>query len=286
MQISAKWRKRHAFGLQGGADEGTSRLHLMRSGLVEVVRLGEGEPIVLVPSLAGSWRLLAPLARRLARTHEVILYSLAGDRAGAARSTSIAEYAHDLADLMGDLRLERPAVFGVSFGGAIALELATEAPQMLGSLILYGAEGRFRPGLGYTILRRVLERYPLPTDHPFFNQFFNILHGRPPESAEMADFVVRTCWQTDQVAMIHRLRAIEHFDLMDRLWRVDLPSLVLAGTLDVVVPVDHQRTLAGAISGCHFEEVAGAGHIGFLTHRGEVARQVCRMLQTVHRSVL
>src|SRR5579875_3392684 len=47
---------------------------------VDVVRLGRGEPIVLVPGLAGGRGLLAPLARRLARRHEVILPSLRGDR--------------------------------------------------------------------------------------------------------------------------------------------------------------------------------------------------------------
>ena len=55
-----------------------------RSGIggewVEVIRMGEGDPIVLVPGLAGGWRLLAPLAHRLARGHRVILYDLRGDR--------------------------------------------------------------------------------------------------------------------------------------------------------------------------------------------------------------
>ena len=73
------------------------------------------------------------------------------------------DHARDLADLIEQLGLERPAVFGVSFGGAIALELAVEHPHRLGALVVQGVEARFRMTLGATIARRVLERFPLPT---------------------------------------------------------------------------------------------------------------------------
>ena len=53
--------------------------------LVDVIRMGKGEPLVLVPGLAGSWRLLLPLARGLARCFEVITYGLRGDSFPFAR---------------------------------------------------------------------------------------------------------------------------------------------------------------------------------------------------------
>ena len=46
--------------------------------------LQQGDPLVLVPGLAGSWKLLWPLARSLARHFEVILSGLYGDRDGWA----------------------------------------------------------------------------------------------------------------------------------------------------------------------------------------------------------
>src|SRR5690606_3431729 len=109
-------------------------------GLVEVLRLGQGEPIVLVSGLAGGWKLIAPLARRLARTNSVICYGLAGD-AGVRereRHSGIGDYALDLAALIAGLGLERPTVMGVSFGGAIALQLATDRPGLMGELIVSG----------------------------------------------------------------------------------------------------------------------------------------------------
>ncbi|HEX8201342.1 MAG TPA: alpha/beta hydrolase, partial [Isosphaeraceae bacterium] len=130
----------------------------------DVARMGRGEPIVLVPGLAGGWELLVPLATRLARRHEVILTGLRGDRGPGHRplGAGVGEYARDLAGRIEQLGLERPTVLGVSFGAAVALELAVESPHRLGALVVLGAEARFRPGLGATIARQVLERYPLP----------------------------------------------------------------------------------------------------------------------------
>src|SRR5262249_47547220 len=56
--------------------------HYVRVGgeWVEVTEMGQGEPIVLVPGLAGGARLLGPLAHLLARRHRVITYDLRGEK--------------------------------------------------------------------------------------------------------------------------------------------------------------------------------------------------------------
>ncbi len=264
------------------------RQHQIRLGgeWVDVVEIGQGEPIVLVPGLAGSWKLLTPLARRLARRNRVILPGLRGDQfpLGASWARDLGDYAQDLARVIGQLGLERPTVFGVSFGGAVALELAIEQPARLGGLIVQGAEARFRSTLGATIARRVLERFPLPSNNRFLNQFFNLLHGCKPEPGPLVDFVVERCWETDQSVIARRIGLLESFDVSDRLWRIDVPTLVLAGTRDVIIPASRQRALASAIPGARYEELEGAGHIGFLTHRRKIARLVRRMMVQVKHS--
>lgn len=255
----------------------------LRESVIEVTRLGRGTPIVLVPGLAGDWKLLAPLARRLARHHEVILYGLRGDRSapGMRRAKGLSDYAGDLGALIGALGLERPIVFGVSFGGAVALEFAAEDPQRVGGLILSGVEARFRAVLGARIARTTLERFPLPADNRFVNQFFNLLHAGKPEPGPLVDFIVRRCWETDQAVIAHRLALLEDFDIEDRLWRIDAPTLVLAGTRDAIVAPSRQRALADAIGGARYVALEGAGHVGFLTHRAEIARQVAGLAEAV-----
>jgi pimeloyl-ACP methyl ester carboxylesterase len=247
--------------------------------VVEVVRVGHGAPIVLVPGLAGGWPLAFPLAQRLARRHEVFLFDLRGERAAAAAPSSVSALADDVAELIEALRLERPTVLGISFGGAVALELAIEHPERIGSLVLQGAAARFRNSLGAAIARRVLERFPLPNDNRFLNQFFNLLHGSKPTPGPMVDFVVEHCWETDQSAMAQRLALLDAFDVVDQLWRIDVPTLVVAGSRDVIVPPAHQKALAAAIPGASFASLDNAGHIGFLTHRAQFARCVAQFLK-------
>jgi pimeloyl-ACP methyl ester carboxylesterase len=252
-----------------------------RPGVVDVVRFGQGDPIVVLPGLAGGWKLLAPLARRLASRAEVFLLGFRGDHGTltAGLPESIGEYAEDVAHQIAELGLVQPTVVGVSFGGVVALELALEYPEHVGSLFLHGADCRFQGGLGALIARRVLERFPLPDDNRFVNQFFNLLHGCRPEPGPLAEFVVQSCWETDQAVMASRLRALDGFDVTDRLWAVDAPTLVIAGSRDVIVTPSRQRALAAAIPQARFELIEGAGHVGFLTHGALVASKVCAHLR-------
>jgi len=280
MQLSAKWRDSWSID-SPGID--CTRIHAYGIGgdAVEVVRIGRGEPIVVIPGLAGGWRLAWPLIRSLARHFEVITFGLRGDEGAwdepavqTASARGIGGYAQDVVCLIDQLGLEAPAVLGVSFGGAIALELAAEYPDRLGALILHGVEAQFRPSIGSRIARRVLERFPLPNDSRFINQFFHLLFGSKPVSGPLLDFVIDRIWETGQTVMAERMAAIESFNISDRLWSIGAPTLVLAGARDVIVPAARQRALAGEISDARFGIIEEAGHIGFLTHRAEVIRSV------------
>ena len=267
--------------------EGSARQVRVNGEWIDVVRVGSGDPIVVVPGLAGGWRLVAPLVERLARRFEVIVCGLRGDRfpASGPWAREVADHATDVAEIIGLLGLERPAVLGVSFGGAVALELAIEHTHRVGALIVQGASPRFKSSIGSIIARRVLERFPLPDDNQFVNQFFNLLHGGKPEQGDLAEFVVERIWETDQSVMARRLALHETFDVSERLWQIDVPTLILAGSRDVIVPPSRQKVLAEGIPDARYVVLEGAGHVGFLTHRAEIAGHVARMVRQVNHSV-
>ncbi len=286
MRLAAKWRPGWTWEVAFGLEH--RQLVDIRGEWVDVIRVGRGRPLVLVPGLAGGWKLLWPLAQGLARHFEVFVCGFRGDGdpligfdGGPGMPWALEEYAHDLKDLIDRMGLSCPAVMGVSFGGAVALEFAVRYPQSLSSLLINGADSRFRTTLGSTIARRVLERYPLPSDSPFVNQFFHLLYGRKPDPGPVVDFVIERIWETDQGVMARRLAQLESFDISEELWRIDVPTLVLAGGRDVIVPTVRQRALADAIAGARFRAIEDAGHVGFLTHRSQVVRAVRRHLGRV-----
>src|SRR4051812_22167722 len=192
---------------------------------------GDGPPLVLVPGLAGGFELLGPLARLLARDFHVISYQLRGedDCFALRRRFGLTDLVEDLSEFLDWRGLERPAVLGVSFGGVLALELAARPPARLASLVLQGVGARFERGLLQRVAGLVLSRYPLPSDNPFVNQFFNLFFGGKQAPGPLFDFVTWQCWQTDQGVMAQRFNLVERIDFANRLSAVRVPTLALAG---------------------------------------------------------
>lgn len=279
MKASTDWLS--ASGAAFRAAEGrTGYAHLSRYA-VSYKEWGEGPPLVLVPGLAGGYELMGPLARLLAEHFRVISYQLRGedDPFALRQRFGLPDLAGDLAELIEWLGLERPAVMGVSFGGMIALELATRHPSRLRQLVVQGVGSRFEQSFLQQLAGEVLSCFPLPSDNAFVNQFFNLLFGGRNRPVPLFDFVTRQCWQTDQSVMAHRFHLAEKFNLDGRLDRVRVPALVLAGGRDLLVSDDSLQALERGIPRARVVKLDECGHLAFATHPERVASEVSRFLQ-------
>jgi len=236
---------------------------------------GEGQPIILVPGLAGSYELLGPLARELARHYCVISYQLRGENDCFAlrRRFGLRDLVDDLREFIDWRGFERPVVVGVSFGGVLALELAARHPHRVRAVGVQGVGIRFERGLVQRIASLVLSGYPLPANSPFVNQFFNLLFGSR-QSRPLFDFVTRQCWQTDQSVMAHRLHLVERLDLTARLPHVTCPTCALAGERDLLVSPSSLHELADGLGQARSEMLEGCGHLAFATHPQLVAAKL------------
>jgi pimeloyl-ACP methyl ester carboxylesterase len=71
----------------------------------------------------------------------------------------------------------------------------------------------------------------------------------------------------EQRALIRDLPALEA-----RLGTLSVPTTIVAGTRDRVVPIRAARRVAGEIPGAELVEIAGAGHLLHVEHAERVAR--------------
>lgn len=236
---------------------------------------GEGRPVVVVPGLAGGMQLQGPLIAALARHHQVISFQLRGEEDVFAlrRRCTLADLVDDLDEFLSWLGLEQPAVLGVSFGGVLALELARRAPWRLGALLLQGVGPRLEPGILQRLAGAVLSRYPLPNDSPFFNQFFNLFFGGKQEPGPLFDFVIRSCWATDQGVMAHRFRLVEEANFTGQLGAVRTPALLMAGARDLLVTRRGLTALAAELPDARAVQLGGCGHLAAVTHPDRVAAE-------------
>jgi pimeloyl-ACP methyl ester carboxylesterase len=235
---------------------------------------------VLIPGLAGGFELLGPLARLLSENFRVISYQLRGeDDAFALRQRfGLQDLVSDLAEFLDWHCLERPTLFGVSFGGVLGLEFAARYPSHLQNLVIQGCGACYERGLLQRVAGVVLSRYPLPSDNPFVNQFFNLLFGRRQKPGPLFHFVTRQCWQTDQAVISHRFRMVEHFDMKGKLSRIRVPTLALIGDRDWLVSDRSLNYLRKGISEMKLERLPGCGHLAFITHPQRIAQVVNNFL--------
>jgi len=112
---------------------------------LRVSRQGAGPPLLLIGGLGNNLGVWTNLVRQLPDFH-----TIAVDAPGTGSSTtpvlplSMAELADVYAALIRALGQPRVAVLGLSFGGAVAQQLAHQAPQLVSQLVLCGTG----PGAG------------------------------------------------------------------------------------------------------------------------------------------
>src|SRR3954451_11149802 len=139
----------HAYGARGrspwlGVDWREDRRWIEVAGpTVNVVELGEGDPIVFIHGLAGSWQNWLEQLPVFARSHRAIAFDLPGfGQSPMPRGKiAIAGYGRLVEALLTALEVPRAVLVGNSMGGFIAAEVAIQFPARVQRLVLVSAAG-------------------------------------------------------------------------------------------------------------------------------------------------
>lgn len=251
-----------------------------RCGMIDVFSAGSGDAVLILPGLAGGSKLLQPLVESLATTNRVFWFDWAGEgRSFALEALRLKEHpTRLLADVIDSLPVESVAVFGVSYGGCVALDLARHCNLKMNHLIVTGTPDRLEHAWASRLVHKILTRVPLRSDSAFLNQFFRILLGDGVRDGDVEQFVIDCVWQTDQALMARRLDWLLDFDLSASIRDIQIPTTVLTGDRDIVVPPVCQERLANTLAEADMHVIRGAGHLGFLTHTDEYCRLIRKAL--------
>jgi pimeloyl-ACP methyl ester carboxylesterase len=193
---------------------------------------------------------------------------VAWDAPGAGRSTSppasfrIADYAACLSAFIRTLRLHRPHVVGLSFGGIVALELFRRRTTIPQTLVLAGAYAGWAGSLPADVvderLRTCLTLAALPAD-----EFAEAMLSSMFSDSAPADAVARFTASVrafDPAGFRAMARSSAEADLRDILTTVDVPTLVMHGSRDVRAPLHVAKALHTAISGSKLAVLPEIGH--------------------------
>lgn len=98
---------------------------------------GQGEPLVLIHGLFGSYENLGMIARQLADTFQIINVDLRNHGKSAHLPTmNYREMAQDVLETLDGLGVAQAAFLGHSMGGKVAMQIALDAPHRVNKLVL------------------------------------------------------------------------------------------------------------------------------------------------------
>ena len=109
---------------------------------MNIVDVGSGPPLVMIPGIQGRWEWMKPAVDALARRCRVVTFSLADEPTSGGRfreEDGFASYVAQVAEAMDQAGIERAALCGVSYGGLIASSFAARHPERTTALILVSA---------------------------------------------------------------------------------------------------------------------------------------------------
>ncbi len=230
---------------------------------------GSGRPVLCIMGLGGratDWN--EDFMARLAPRHRLITF----DNRGTGRSDrpeepyTLDQMADEAVAVMRAAGVERAHVMGTSMGGMIAQLVALRHPDVVERLVLLcthmGGPGITPPGPAAMALFSADRS--LPPDVLVRQSMTAItapgFAARHPEAIDGL-VALAAAQPTPPATFMRQMQAIMTSDRSARLAEIRVPTLVVHGSEDPLVPPANGAALARAIPGAQHVEIPGCGHM-------------------------
>jgi 3-oxoadipate enol-lactonase len=231
--------------------------------------------IILLHGNFASWRWWLPVLNQVPLGYRVYAPDLrgCGDTEKPGDGYSIHQLAHDLSAFVDALSLDHVHLAGHSLGGAVAMQFALDRFQCVKSLILVApapAEGMsvrhssiLGRGLSEDTMARLLPDIVLhrPVLMRSFKRIAPHLTGKAQRQVLVEDAL-----RISPLAVTGFVRSLNRWNIQAELGKLQMPVLILGGSLDPLVPEAALRRTAVALSQACLVIWADAGHVPQLEH--------------------
>lgn len=244
---------------------------------------GQGEALLLIAGIGyGTW-LWAKQIPELSKDFYVIAF----DNRGVGRSDkpdteyTVPLLASDAYGLLCALGVKRAHILGISLGGFIAQQLALDHPDIANKLILcstsHGGPNMILPKgeiLQFMAFGAGKETFQRGIELAFSTEY---LAKHPEEIAKITERMRRN--RQPRYAYLRQFMAPINFNSEPLLHKLTMPVLVMAGEVDIVVPVENSRILARKLPNAQLVTFPNAGHLFVVERADEVNRIILDFLK-------
>ncbi|MCX5042591.1 alpha/beta hydrolase [Aldersonia sp. NBC_00410] len=269
-------------------DVETQLMHRVIHGYKRAYRIaGDGPALLLIHGIGDSSAIWADLVPHLAKDYTVIAPDLLGHgQSDKPRGDySVAAYANGMRDLLAVLGIERATVVGHSLGGAVAMQMAYQFPQLVERLVLVSSSGITKDV--HPVLRLIsvpvanewMGMLRLPGGHSIARVAWNLLDQlhegtvAPGAVLTRTPDIMRVLGELNDhaayFAFLKSLRAVVDWrgqvvTLLDRCYLNEaIPVQIVWGARDTIFPVTHAHLAHSAMPGSRIAVFKNAGHYPF-----------------------
>jgi pimeloyl-ACP methyl ester carboxylesterase len=256
---------------------------------------GDGEVILLLHGMAGSWETWRALMGPLSRSHRVIALDLLGHGSSTKPRSdySLGAFAVLLRDFLDELGIARATLVGHSLGGGIAMQFSYQHPEYAERLVLI-ASGGLGADVGWLlrlaslpgaelVLPVIAPRQILPAG----GRVFSWLRKAGFESARgeemlrhygsLSDAETRRSFlRTLRSVVDHRGQAVCALNRLNS--RTDIPALVIWGERDAMIPVTHAHAAREVRPDARLVVLEDVGHFPHAERPAEVAELIAEFM--------
>lgn len=225
---------------------------------------GAGTPLLFVhgfPLDRNSWE---PQILAFAADHRCIAPDLRGfgDTEATVGVATMEQFADDLAALLQHLRLESAVIIGHSMGGYIALAFARKYAKMLRGLVLVATRSTADSPDAAAGRRATAEKVRTEGTAPLIANMAPKMIAAGNAHSGLPDFVQMMMGRASQDGVVATLRGLaDRPDSTPLLPTITVPTLVITGTDDDLIPASESEKMAAVIPRARLEKIAGAGHL-------------------------
>jgi len=237
---------------------------------------GSGEPLLLIMGLGYTLDMWNRALPALAERYRTIVF----DNRGVGRSDvppgpySIQMMAADARAVMDQAGIEKAHVFGVSMGGMIAQEFTLQYPERVRSLVLgcTACGGLKAVPAAPEVFGILLARATMTAEEAIRAMIPFIYDEATPRERIEEDLEVRRRTLPAVEGYTAQVQAIIAWQSYSRLSQITVPTLVIHGESDKLVPPENGKLIAANIPGAKLVMLPKASHI-FITDQQEAANQ-------------
>ena len=202
-------------------------------------------------AVPAGWRVIAPDYRGF------------GESSPPAPAT-MNDLAGDVVDLLDHLEIHEAIVAGCSMGGYVAFELLASAPNYVQGLLLIDTRAGADTEEGKAGRRKMLEKVEEEGSRAIADDMTLKLLGISAQR-DHPDLVKRVhamISSADPKAIAMAVNAMmERKDMTSSLGAIKVPTLIIAGAEDTLMPAAAMQQMHGAIKGAQLHTIDAAGHL-------------------------